>query len=358
MLDILRSFFHGKRVFLTGHTGFKGAWMTQVLHSLGATVKGFSLSPEKPIDLYHQIQGDDLCYSSVIGDIRDLRALQGEMVRFEPHFVFHFAAQALVRRSYSMPVDTFATNTLGTVHALESIRALPHDVVGIIITTDKVYENAERGIAFTEGDKLGGYDPYAASKAAAEIVIDSYRYSYFNHIQADGTYKAVASVRAGNVIGGGDYSDDRLIPDIVRAIEEGKRVMLRNPHAIRPWQHVLEPIGAYLLLAAKLRQSPDVYATAYNFGPDRSDERSVETLTRAFLQAYGLPVEYDIHAADQSLHEANLLMLDSTKAKSELGWSPRLNADEAISWTAAWYADKRRPARDKCQDQIDSYFKI
>lgn len=356
MLDLLRSHFKNKRVFLTGHTGFKGAWMLQVLHGLGADVKGFALAPEKPHDLYCQINGDKLCYSSVIADLRDLKALQGELVRFEPHYVFHLAAQSLVRRSYSTPVDTFAVNTLGTVHILEAMRSLSAPCIGVMITTDKVYENPERGEAFSEQDKLGGYDPYSASKAAAEIVIDSYRRSFFHPQKQALHQKVIASVRAGNVIGGGDYADDRIIPDIVRAIESNRPVVLRNPQSVRPWQHVLEPISAYLKLAVCMQRQPAKFGTAYNFGPEPADERTVEDLTKIFLTAYGGHGQYEAQINPEHPHEANLLMLDSTKAKQELEWQPRLTAEEAIQWSATWYANRKTDARTKCQQQIEAYF--
>lgn len=356
MLDLLKQTFQDKRVFLTGHTGFKGAWLLQILNWLGADVKGYSLMPEKDKDLYNQVEGDKLCYSSVINDLRDLHALQGEMVRFEPHFVFHLAAQSLVRRSYEEPVDTFVVNAIGTANILQAMRGLQQPCVGLMITTDKVYENPERGIPFKENDKLGGYDPYSASKAAAEIVVDSFRRSFFHPDKYAIHQKAIASVRAGNVIGGGDYSDDRIIPDIVRAIENNQHVVLRNPKSVRPWQHVLEPLGAYLLLAAKMNQEPTKFSSAYNFGPSLSDEKSVEELTQIFLTVFGKENHYEIYQSENNPHEANLLLLDSSKASNELGWHPQLDADTAINWTAAWYANHSDKAGKKCMQQIETYF--
>lgn len=352
----LRSVFKGKRVFLTGHTGFKGAWLLQIFHWLGAEVKGYSLGPEKTKDLYNQIEGDSLCYSSVIADLKDQQTLQGELVRFEPHFVFHLAAQSLVRRSYEQPVDTFVVNAIGTAHVLEAIRLLPHPCVGLMITTDKVYENPERGVPFTEDDKLGGHDPYSASKAAAEIIVESYRRSFFHPEKFTIHEKAISSVRAGNVIGGGDFADDRIIPDIVRAIESEEKVVLRNPKSIRPWQHVLEPLGAYLLLAARMSEDPLTYSSSYNLGPVANDEKTVEELTRIFLDAYGREGQYEIQQSNKNPHEANLLMLNSTKAEEQLGWLPQLNAATAIYWTAEWYADRLTPAHEKCMKQIQDYF--
>ena len=348
----LHSTFSGKRVFLTGHTGFKGAWMLQVLHGLGAEVMGYSLAPEHPHDLYHQINGDTLC-QSIIDDLSNEKRLLAEIGHFQPHFVFHLAAQALVRRSYRQPVATFAANVMGSAHVLEAIRSLPEPCIGVMITTDKVYENPERGEAFKEADKLGGYDPYSASKAAAEIVIESYRRSFFHPQHFNEHQKAIASVRAGNVIGGGDWSEDRLIPDIVRAIQQGESVVLRNPQSVRPWQHVLEPVFAYLLLAQRMAEDGVRYSTAYNIGPERSDERTVAQVTNAFYEAFGKPAAFEVQR-DAALHEAGLLMLDNTKIKAEIGWLPKLAADEAIRWTAEWYAD-RRPAQEKCSAQIGAY---
>jgi len=353
--EYLRSVYKGKRVFLTGHTGFKGAWMLQVLNWLGARVKGYSLAPEKRNDLYNQIEGDNLCYTSVTSDLCDKQKLQAELVRFEPDFVFHFAAQSLVRRGYDKPSYTFQVNALGTAHVLDALHSLPLPAVGVMITTDKVYDNPERGIPFREDDKLGGYDPYSASKAAAEIVIDSYRRSYFNPEDYSNHEKTIASARAGNVIGGGDYSDDRLVPDIVRAISFGETVGLRNPKSIRPWQHVLEPLGAYLLLGARMSEDPARYNSAYNFGPNLEDMLTVEELAQKFIESYGAG-DYKGFSEAGAPHEAKLLLLDSSKAMEHLGWKSQMDADTAIKWTAEWYADKQHNAYDKCMKQIEEYF--
>ena len=353
--EYLRSAFKDKRVFVTGHTGFKGSWLIQILHWLGADVKGYSLETEKTNDLYNQVEGDKLCYGSVIGDIRNLHEMQGEIVRFEPHFVFHLAAQSLVRRSYDQPVDTFMVNTQGTAHVLEALRSMRTACVALMITTDKVYENPERGTPFKEDDKLGGHDPYSASKAAAEIVIESYRRSFFSPELYSTHQKSISAVRAGNVIGGGDYSDDRIIPDIVRALEFGETVGLRNPRSVRPWQHVLEPLGAYLFLAAKMSEDPVRFSTAFNFGPDANDMVTVEDLTNIFLEKFG-GGKYDFIEQQKAPHEAQLLLLDSSKAETMLGWKPILNARTAIEWSAEWYADKEHEAHEKCMIQIKKYF--
>lgn len=351
----LRPIFQGKRVFLTGHTGFKGAWMLQILHWLGADVMGYSLAPEKDTDLYNLIDGDKLCVESVIADIGDQQKLQDKIVQFEPHFVFHFAAQALVRRGYEKPAYTFWVNAMGTAHVLQALRNLVPPCIGVMITTDKVYDNPERGIPFKEDDKLGGYDPYSASKAAAEIIIDSYRRSFFNPADYTNHEKAIAAARAGNVIGGGDYSDDRIVPDIVHSILFGETVGLRNPQSIRPWQHVLEPLGAYLLLAAKMSEDGTQYSTAYNMGPNPDDMLTVEELTKIFIGCYGHG-SYTSFGEEGAPHEAKLLLLDSSKASTQLGWKPVLDAKTAIRWTAEWYANTQAQAHDKCMTQIKSYF--
>ena len=351
----LQSAFKNKKVFLTGHTGFKGAWMLQILHWLGAEVKGYSLAPEKPQDLFNQIEGAKLC-NSVIADLKDAATLQHEIENYQPDFVFHLAAQALVRRSYAEPVDTFMVNAMGTANVLQAMRSLQKPCVGLMITTDKVYENPERGLPFSEEDKLGGYDPYSASKAAAEIVIDSYRRSFFHPEKYSDHQKAIASVRAGNVIGGGDYADDRIIPDIIRAIEKKEKVVLRNPLSVRPWQHVLEPVGAYLLLAAKMVEQPIALSSSFNFGPEPNDEKSVEALTQIFLKAFDREDGYEIVQSSENPHEAKLLLLDSSKAKRQIDWHPKLDAITAINWTANWYANTQISAREKCQKQIEQYF--
>lgn len=346
--------FKDKRVFLTGHTGFKGSWLLQILHHLGAIVKGYSLAPENDHDLYNQIDGDKLCYSSVIADLKDAHLLKGEMVRFEPDFVFHLAAQPLVRYSYEFPVTTFETNVMGTIHVMEAMRSLQKPCVGIMVTTDKVYENNESGTAFKEDEKLGGYDPYSASKAACEIAIASYRNSFFNPSKYNGHQKSIASVRAGNVIGGGDFAADRIIPDIVRAIELNEDVVLRNPKAVRPWQHVLEPLFVYLALAEKMLTEPVALAAAFNIGPEENDVLDVETVTKKFIQSFGKG-NYTIQQNDSNPHEANLLMLDNQKIKNALHWSPMFNATQAIQITADWYSNKEQSASEKCLQQIQDY---
>ncbi len=349
----LKSAYAGKRVFLTGHTGFKGAWLLYMLHQLGAEVRGYSLPPEHDNDLYNQLAGGTLC-TSVFGDIKDAGKLQHEILDFKPDFVFHLAAQALVRRSYRQPIETFASNAMGTAHVLEALRHLEGPAIAVLITTDKVYENNEKGTAFGEEAPLGGYDPYSASKAAAEIIISSYRRSFFNPATFAQHQKQVYALRAGNVIGGGDRSEDRLIPDIVRALESGEPVTLRNPQSIRPWQHVLEPLVAYLMLGAEAAAGKAI-PPALNIGPDRSDERTVGEVTRTFYAAWGRQDE-PVIAPEPAMHEAGLLMLDNTALKKALGWKPQLTAGQAIQWTAEWYAGDL-PAGEKCGAQVAAYFR-
>ena len=333
-MEIL-NIYKDKKVFLTGHTGFKGSWLLTWLHELGANIKGCSLAPENEQDLYNLIDGNSFC-ESVIADIRDKQRLQDELTVFQPDFIFHLAAQPLVRPSYQIPTETFEINTLGTAYLLDAVRSLEKPCVVIIITTDKVYENQEWNYAYREIDRLGGYDPYSASKAAAEIVVSSYRKSFFNPDSYNVHQKALASARAGNVIGGGDWAKDRIIPDIVRALQANNPVIVRNPNAVRPWQHVLEPISGYLLLGAKLAIEPIKYATAWNFGPYMADTLTVGEVVDKVIKIWG-EGEAEIKQNANAPHEAGLLMLDISKSINELGWKPKWNAKIAIENTIKAY---------------------
>ncbi|MBK9483131.1 MAG: CDP-glucose 4,6-dehydratase [Bacteroidetes bacterium] len=350
----LKKYFEGKKVFLTGHTGFKGSWLLQILEVLGAEVKGFALPPENDHDLYHLINGDQLCKSSILHDIRDASKLRYELLHYEPDFVFHMAAQPLVLESYKEPLYTFEVNAQGTANVLDALKHLQKKCVVVCITTDKVYENNDGHKAFKEDDKLGGYDPYSASKAAAEIIISSYRSSFFNPEHAHIHQKAIASVRAGNVIGGGDFATNRIIPDIVKAIKAGEEIILRNPHATRPWQHVIEPLGAYLLIATKMAEDAKKYSTAYNIGPNPQDVLSVEMLTQIAIQQAATGT-YRIQEHTQKPHEASTLMLDISKVTQDTGWQPVYNAQKAIAKTMDWYFDTRNAAT-KCTEHIHEYF--
>ncbi len=353
-IHYLRKYFAGKKVFLTGHTGFKGSWMLQILSILGADVKGYSLAPEKPDDLYNLIDGDSLCKSSVLFDIRDAARVRKEILHYEPDFIFHLAAQPLVLQGYKEPLYTFEVNGQGTANVLDALKYLEKKCVAVMITTDKVYENLDDNTLFKESDKLGGYDPYSASKAVAEIIISSYRSSFFNNEKIIQHQKSVASVRAGNVIGGGDMADNRIVPDIIRSIKNNETVTLRNPHATRPWQHVLEPLGAYLLLASKMVDDKVRYNSSYNLGPDKEDVLTVEELTKIAIAKAGRG-DLKIEDNPNKPHEAATLMLDISKAKNELNWAPKFDATTAIEKTVEWYLDDA-PADIKCIQQINDYF--
>jgi CDP-glucose 4,6-dehydratase len=333
--DILKNSYAGKKVFLTGHTGFKGAWLLKLLTMLGATVKGYSLAPVNSFDLYHLIEGDTLC-ESIIADLRDKETLTEAIVDFEPDFVFHLAAQPLVRLSYEIPSETFEVNAIGTANLLDGVRLLNKACYAVLITTDKVYHNNEWSYPYRETDRLGGYDPYSASKACAELVIDCYRNSFFNLRKHQEHFKAIAVARAGNVIGGGDWSKDRIVPDIVKSLNMDEAVTIRNPNAVRPWQHVLEPLTGYLLLGSKLLNDPIKYSQAYNFGPDAAAALSVKELVEIGINCWGRG-NYQVINEPNQPHEAGLLKLDISKAISDLGWKPKMSAKEAIENTLNWY---------------------
>jgi CDP-glucose 4,6-dehydratase len=336
MFKKLQDTYKGKKVFLTGHTGFKGAWMLKTLSLLGAEVKGYALAPQTKDDLFHLIDGDTIC-TSVIADLRDKKRLEEELVSFQPDFVFHLAAQPLVRLSYEIPAETFEVNVIGTAHVLDAVRLLDKKCDVVLITTDKVYHNNEWIYPYRENDRLGGYDPYSASKACAELVIDSYRNSFFNTKTYTAHQKAIAVARAGNVIGGGDWSQDRLIPDIAKAFALEKPVVIRNPNSVRPWQHVLEPVIGYLLLGAHLAVESLQFSQAYNFGPHLSDALPVEEMLKLAIASWGKG-EYIVEQTEGQPHEAGLLKLDISKAINELKWQPKMNAQQAVSMTMDWYS--------------------
>jgi CDP-glucose 4,6-dehydratase len=351
--EIFENTYKGKKVLLTGHTGFKGSWMLAWLHQSGAEVKGYALPPENKNDLYNLIEGDKLC-DSVIADIRDKEKIKQTIAGFQPDFIFHFAAQPLVRLSYKMPLYTFEVNVNGTANLLESVRSLEKPCCVVIITTDKVYENRETDHAYKETDKLGGYDPYSASKAAAEIVVSSYRNSFFNPHEFDKHQKAIATARAGNVIGGGDWAKDRILPDIIRALENGQPVIIRNPKAIRPWQHVLEPLSGYLLLGAKLNEDPMKYAESWNFGPQMDDELTVIQLVEQAIRIFGSG-SYEVPGSTAQPHEAGLLKLDISKAKKQLGWQPKLSTIGSIEETVQGYKELSKANNRIIHGQIEKF---
>jgi CDP-glucose 4,6-dehydratase len=351
----LGSFYKGKKVFVTGHTGFKGSWLIAWLHTLEARVKGYALAPEYPGSLFSMLPCDPMI-QSVIADIRDKAHLTREILDFQPDIVFHLAAQPLVRRSYQVPSETFEVNAVGTAHVLEAVNKLPGKCSVIIITTDKVYENKEQDILYRETDALGGYDPYSASKACAEIVVNSFRSSFFNIEKIGQHNKAIASVRAGNVIGGGDMSEDRIIPDIIRALKANRSIEVRNPVSVRPWQHVLEPLGGYLLLGSLLHNAPVEFSGAYNFGPALGDHLTVATLVNMAIAKWGSGEWVDKSDPNQ-VHEATLLKLDINKARQVLNWEPKLDAATAIDWTIEWYT-RNDDAAAFTYKQIDDYMQL
>jgi CDP-glucose 4,6-dehydratase len=341
-------FWRGKRIFLTGHTGFKGGWLALWLKQLGASVYGYSLTPPTTPNLFTLARVEESLAEHRIGDIRDLAALQSAMAARKPDIVFHLAAQPILRLSYDQPVDTYATNVMGTVNVLEAVRCIPSARVTLVITTDKCYENREQIAPYVETDAMGGHDPYSSSKACAELVTSAYGRSFFSEGKA-----CVASARAGNVIGGGDWARERLMTDIIAALTNKQNPILRHPNAIRPWQHVLEPLCGYLLAAEELWNAMPKAPTAWNFGPENESEVSVVTVTENMCRLWGGGQEPEIAPDARKLHEAKLLRLDSTKAKTELGWAPRLNLVQALALTVDWYrahlegADMQKTTREQ-----------
>ena len=325
----------GRRVFLTGHTGFKGGWLAIWLAAKGAKVRGYALDPSTKPNLFSLASVADVLDDNR-GDIRDYPKLEASLTDFGPEVVFHLAAQPLVRRSYADPLGTFATNVMGTAHVLEVVRNCSSVRAVVVITTDKCYENHETGQAYRESDPLGGHDPYSSSKACAEIVAAAYRQSYFFTTGQKAQRVAIATARAGNVIGGGDWSEDRLIPDLIRGFDSGKPVLIRHPGAIRPWQHVLEPLHGYILLAEQLLAGRVEAASAFNFGPGDAEEWPVERIATRLASMWGHGASWTSDASP-NVHEAQSLHLDSGKARAILGWQPRLKVETAIEWTLNWY---------------------
>ncbi len=329
------AFWKNKKVLVTGHTGFKGGWLSLWLQSIGANVIGYALQPSTTPSLFEVAQvGKGM--TSIIGDIRDLAHIQAVFQEHRPEIVIHMAAQPLVRYSYDNPVETYATNIMGTVHLLESVRQIDSVRAIVNVTSDKCYENREWLWGYRENEPMGGYDPYSSSKGCAELVTSAYRNSYFNPKEFDRHGVALASVRAGNVIGGGDWAEDRLIPDIMRAITQGEPVHIRNPHAIRPWQHVLEPLTGYLLLAQKLWEDGAAYSEGWNFGPNDEDAKPVswivECLTKAWSEGASWEPDGDVHP-----HEAHYLKLDCSKSKARLDWHPRWDIAETLGKIVEWH---------------------
>lgn len=357
MIDLFDNFFNGKRVLVTGHTGFKGSWLSIWLNELGAQVIGVGLEPNSPKDNYVLSNVGERIYADVRADIRNAQSIQDIFSKHNPEIVFHLAAQPLVRYSYEYPVETYQTNLMGTINILEAIRHTESVKIGVMITTDKCYENKEQLRGYEESDPMGGYDPYSSSKGCCELAIASWRNSFFNPKEYHNHHKAVASVRAGNVIGGGDWALDRIVPDCIRAIEHGEPIELRNPNAIRPWQHVLEPLLGYMLLAKRLGEDPTRFSQAWNFGPHAESTVTVKEIADKIVERYGKG-EVNVCDTMSPLHEANLLTLNINKAIRYLDWHPRMNIDQCIDLLVDWY--KKYESEDVyklCVDEINAYCK-
>ena len=346
----MREFWNGKKVLITGHTGFKGSWLAFWLKMLGADVCGYALAPETKPSLFENLELEKRM-DSVIGDVRDSAKFEKTVESLQPEIVFHLAAQSLVRKSYRQPVETYAINVIGTINILEAVRKTGSVKSVVVITTDKVYENKEWHWAYRETERLGGFDPYSNSKACAELAVSAYRNSFFAESDC-----SIATARAGNVIGGGDWSEDRLLPDVFRSLIFGGKLQIRNPASIRPWQHALEPLDGYLELAEKLYNGKKSFAEAWNFGPAEEDSKSVGWILEEIRRIWNEPINWEI-VQEKQPHEARLLKLDSAKARNKLGWSPKLSLSQAVRLTAEWY----RAFKDKkdliklTQEQINFY---
>jgi CDP-glucose 4,6-dehydratase len=329
-MELNRSFWRGRRVFVTGHTGFKGSWLLLLLDTLRAEVTGYALAPPTTPAMFDQIGGATLCHHHV-GDIRDAAALEAAISEAQPEIVLHLAAQPLVRASYAAPVETYAINLMGTVNLLDACRRVPSLRAVVVVTTDKCYHNDGRSEGYAEDDRLGGHDPYSNSKACAELAASAYCDSFLAEAGV-----GVATARAGNVIGGGDYAEDRLVPDAMRAFAAGRTLEIRNPHAVRPWQHVLEPLVGYLLLAERLVDDPAAKGRGWNFGPRLNDAVPVAQLADGLARLWGEGAGWATCGGEHP-HEAATLRLDASAAERDLGWRPKLTADEALGWTVDWY---------------------
>ncbi len=345
-------FWRGKKILLTGHTGFKGGWLSLWLQNMGADVCGFALSAPTQPSLFRVADIAD-GMRSVDGDVRDLAALEQLVAECRPEIVVHMAAQSLVRHSYAYPVETYATNVMGTVNLFEALRRCPSARVILNITSDKCYENREWLWGYRENEAMGGHDPYSSSKGCAELVTAAYRQSYF--ASADSPV-VLASARAGNVIGGGDWATDRLIPDMIRAFLDDEAVIIRNPHAIRPWQHVLEPLSGYLGLIEHLWESGQAFAGGWNFGPADQDARPVRWIVERMIELWGDGARYELDTREQ-VHEAGYLKLDSSQARTRLDWSPQLDLAQALRWLTDWYRAYRdgQNMRSVTLAQIETY---
>ena len=358
MIDIFDNFYKGKRILVTGHTGFKGSWLSIWLHELGAEVIGVALEPFSQKDNFVLSGIGTKIKADLRDDIRDGQKLKDIFSEYQPEIVFHLAAQPLVRLSYEQPVETYEVNVIGTIHVMEAIRNTPSVKVGVMITTDKCYDNKEQLQGYKETDPFGGYDPYSSSKGACEIAIQSWRRSFFNPTDYGKKHTvSLASVRAGNVIGGGDWALDRIIPDCIRALETGKVIDIRSPKAVRPWEHVLEPLSGYMILAQKMWDNPTGYCEGWNFGPEADSISTVWEVATELIKNFGFG-ELKDSSDSNTVHEAKLLMLDINKVKAKLGWKPRMNMQQCMELVADWY--KRYQKEDVyqiCIDEINQFLK-
>ncbi len=354
--NLFDGIYKGRRVLVTGHTGFKGSWLCLLLYKLGADVYGYALPPPTNPSLFEEAKIGKLI-TSYIGDVRDLEQLSDIFNQVKPEIVIHMAAQPLVRDSYKIPVETYAINVMGTVNVLEACRNTESVKAIVNVTTDKCYENREWHWGYRENEPMGGYDPYSNSKGCSELVTSSYRNSFFNPNDYNKHGVSIASARAGNVIGGGDWAGDRLIPDFIRAISQNQKVIIRSPYAIRPWQHVLEPLNGYLKLAAKLYKEGPKYNGAWNFGPEDKDAKNVEWITQKICNFWGNGASYEIDTNPRP-HEANYLKLDCSKSKAELSWEPRWDIHKALESTVDWHKVylSGNNIRDITENQIEDFF--
>ena len=356
MIDIFNNFYKGKCVLVTGHTGFKGSWLSIWLHELGAEVVGVGLDPYSEKDNFVLSDIGNKIKADIRADIRDVKKMKEIFAKYQPEIVFHLAAQPLVRLSYDIPVETYEVNVMGTIHIMEAIRATKSVKVGVMITTDKCYDNCETLEGYVETDPFGGYDPYSSSKGACEVAIQSWRRSFFNPEDYGKKHTvSLASVRAGNVIGGGDWAKDRIIPDCIRALEEGRVIDIRSPKAVRPWEHVLEPLSGYMLLAQLMWDNPTEYCEGWNFGPEAEGVSTVWEVASEVIKNYGLGNLKD-SSNPNAVHEANLLMLNINKAKSRLGWYPRMNMQQCMELVVDWYKRyKTEDVYELCVEEINKF---
>lgn len=356
MIDIFNNFYKGKRVLVTGHTGFKGSWLSIWLHALGAEVVGIANDPFSERDNFVLSGIGNKITADIRADIRDINRMKKIFADYQPEIVFHLAAQSLVRLSYEIPVETYENNVMGTINIMEAIRTTASVKVAVMITTDKCYDNNETLEGFVETDPFGGYDPYSSSKGACEVAIQSWRRSFFNPSEYGKKHTvSLASVRAGNVIGGGDWALDRIIPDCIRALEDGRVIDIRSPKAVRPWEHVLEPLSGYLILAQKMWDNPSCYCEGWNFGPEAEGVSTVWEVATEVIKNYGRG-ELKDSSDPKAVHESNLLMLNINKAKTRLGWKPRMNMKQCMELVVDWY--KRYESEDVyalCLEEINKF---